>query len=215
MDGIPNPDVVHMYLAETGLNDAVEKVHVDVPKGENRQPHFLDINPLGEVPALVLEDGTTISESTSIVKYLDLIHGGSSVVGQTPKDAAIIDMWLRRMEEKIIGPMGDSFRNGVMAKFFQDRRPGCIHPEISEPAGKVAAAGLQWLDLQLADGREFLLGEQFCLADIRFHCMVSFFLKADKKQKIPDACPNVTRYMERLAKRPSALAIKPKPKAKL
>merc|ERR1712216_1010273 len=101
-----------------------------------------------------------------------------------------------------------------MAQFFKDRRPGYIHPEIAEPIRQSGMAGLTWLDGQLADGREFLCGNQFSLADIRFHCMVSFFLKMDKNAKMPDGCSHVTKYMERLAKRSSAVAIQPKPKSK-
>merc|ERR1719487_3255820 len=143
------------------------------------------------------------------------MHGATSVIGTNPKESAVIDMWLRRIEEKILDPMGGAFRSGPMANFFKDRRPGYIHPEIAEPLGKAAAAGLTWLDGQLADGREFLCGSQFSLADIRFHCMVSFFLRANKKAKIPDGCSHLTKYLERVAKRASAVAIQAKPKSKL
>ena len=47
------------------------QVNVDVFGGENRTPEFLAKNPAGQVPALVLEDGTIIGETLAICQYLD------------------------------------------------------------------------------------------------------------------------------------------------
>eukprot|EP00929_Paragymnodinium_shiwhaense_P001129 TRINITY_DN101352_c0_g1_i1.p1 TRINITY_DN101352_c0_g1~~TRINITY_DN101352_c0_g1_i1.p1 ORF type:complete len:248 (-),score=25.11 TRINITY_DN101352_c0_g1_i1:71-751(-) len=210
--GIPNPDVVHMYIAEVGCHKLVENVICSVNKMENRSPEFLKINPLGEIPALITQENVALCESTTIVKYLDELHGPTSVVGQNSLDRGLTDMWIRRVDEKIIAPMGEAFRSGTMAKWFAERRPGYIHPEVVEPMRKASLAGLKWLDTQLSDGRQFLCGDRFTLADIRFYTLVSFFLKADKPANIPAELVNVTKYLERLSRRPSAEAIAKKPK---
>merc|ERR1712118_586552 len=112
--------------------------------------------------------------------------------------------WTRRCEDKILTPMGSAFQNGPMFAFFKDRRPGFIHKEFAAPQRAASKAGLGWLDKQLADGRKFLCGERFTLADIRFYCLYSFFSKMDKAQAPDPAFANVARYVARIQARPSA-----------
>merc|ERR1712217_897767 len=188
----------------------------DTMKGGNRSAEFLKVNPLGEVPALDLGNGKILSESIVICKYLNEMHGGSSVVGTTAEERADTDMWMMRAWDKVMTPMMAAFQSGPMFNFFKDRRPGCIHKELREPNLKVAQAGLQWFDSQLADGRKFLCGDRFSLADIRFFLIVKFFIGIDKEQAaIVTPMKNISAYFERVGARPSVAAIKPKPKAKM
>jgi glutathione S-transferase len=169
--GIPNPDVVHMYAEERGCSGMLNVVAVNTNKGENRSPEFLKINPLGEVPALILPDGKVLTESIAIVKYLDDSQGFSPLVGTTAEERALVDMWILRGEQKVLEPIGSAFRNGPMAGFFKDRRPGYIHEEQAAGSKIAGATGLAWLDGILSDGRTFLCGDRFTLADIRMYCL--------------------------------------------
>ena len=45
-------------------------IDCDIMQGETRTPEFLAINPNGKIPALVLEDGTALSESGAMLFYL-------------------------------------------------------------------------------------------------------------------------------------------------
>jgi maleylacetoacetate isomerase len=63
---------------------AVEDVSVHLLKGEQLRPEFLAINPQGALPALVLDDGTTLVESLAIIEYLDEVHPNPPLL---PKDA--------------------------------------------------------------------------------------------------------------------------------
>lgn len=213
--GIPNPDVVYMYAEETGCKNLFEAVPVDVGKAANRSPEFLKKNPTGEVPVLELEDGTFLSESISISLLLDEMQGHTSVVGKTHGERALTDMWIRRVESKILNPMGMKFQSGKMNAFFKDRRPGYIHAEIVEPMKAATMAGFSWLNDQFADGRSFLCGDRFSLADIRFHCLYAFFSKMDKDLAAPANLTHFHKYADRLKSRPSAVAIAPKPKSKM
>ena len=89
-------------------------------------------------------------------------------------------MWLNRVDENILIPMGDGFRNGVMHDFFKDRRPGTLVPEAVEGNKRSAAVGLKWLDDQMADGRTWVAGARFSLADIRLYVVYSFYASVDK-----------------------------------
>jgi glutathione S-transferase len=58
----------HIVLEESG--EPYEARRVDFAKTEQRSSAYLDINPLGRVPALVLDDGTPVVENTAILPYL-------------------------------------------------------------------------------------------------------------------------------------------------
>jgi glutathione S-transferase len=60
--------LVRLAIAEKGLTDRVETEIVD-PWADPKP--FLDANPAGRVPVLVLDDGTVISEAFLILRYLD------------------------------------------------------------------------------------------------------------------------------------------------
>jgi maleylpyruvate isomerase len=57
-------------------------------KGEHRAPGFLAVNPQGLVPALVLEDGSTLVQSLAIIEYLDETHPEPSLLPRDPLDRA-------------------------------------------------------------------------------------------------------------------------------
>ena len=67
----PNPRRVRMAAAEKDIT--LEEVMLDLRRGEHKAPDHLARNPLGQVPVLELDDGTMISETVSICRYLDSV----------------------------------------------------------------------------------------------------------------------------------------------
>ena len=65
----PTPRRVRIFLAEKGITLPVEQV--DIGKAVNRQPEFVKKNPLGGLPVLELDDGTSIAESVAICRYFE------------------------------------------------------------------------------------------------------------------------------------------------
>jgi maleylpyruvate isomerase len=59
-------------------------VLLDLRAGEQRHEKFLQINSQGFVPALVLDDGTVLTQSAAIIEYLDEIHPRPPLLPQTP-----------------------------------------------------------------------------------------------------------------------------------
>src|SRR5205085_2265415 len=68
-----------------------EWVAVDIMKGESRTPEYLAINPWGQVPAVVLDDGRTLSQSNAIILHL---AEGSALVPADAYDRARMHEWL-------------------------------------------------------------------------------------------------------------------------
>lgn len=66
-------------------------IDIDVFKGEARTPDFLKVNPGGQVPTVVLDDGRTLSQSNAIISYL---ADGSDLIPADPYDRAVMLQWM-------------------------------------------------------------------------------------------------------------------------
>jgi glutathione S-transferase len=193
----PNPRRVRMFLAEKGIQ--VPTVQVDIMKGEQKQPEYRKIAPNGLLPALELDDGTVILESVAICRYFEGMQPSPPLMGVDPLDAAIVEMWQRRMEFELLMPMGMTFRNTHPLMAASQRQ----FPEFGEAQRKVAERRLTTLDAELAD-REFIAGKRFSIADITAFCTIDFFKLAEFR--IAEDQKNLKRWFDATANRPSAKA---------
>ncbi len=194
----PNPRVVTVAIAELGAD--VERVEVDLIGGENRQADHLARNPAGQLPTLETDDGRCIAEVTAIVEYLDEKCGGS-LIGATAEERAETRMWTRRIDLNIVEPLGSAFRYGAGLDLFKER----IHviPQAAEDFAQIAQEKLAWLD-GLIEGRDFVCGDRFTLADILLFSFLEF--GAQVGQPLDPKCERLQAWYERVAARPSTSA---------
>ena len=71
----PNPRRVRWFMAEKGIED-IEIVQMNLMQGTHKTPDYLEKAGLANVPALEMDDGTTITESLAICEYVSRRHGG-------------------------------------------------------------------------------------------------------------------------------------------
>jgi glutathione S-transferase len=76
------------------LDVAYEERSVDVLAGEHKRDEFLQVNPLGQVPAFVDVDGTTLRDSQAILIYLGARQGATAWWPSDPKGQGLIAQWL-------------------------------------------------------------------------------------------------------------------------
>lgn len=196
----PNPRVVRVFAAERGIT--LPSTRIDLRGGENRQPAFLAKNPLGQLPALALDDGFVLTEITAICEYLDeTAAGGPSLIGSTAQQRAETRMWVRRIDLHIAEPVSAGFRFSEGLKMFESRIH-CI-PQAADDLKAIARAKIAWLDGQLA-GREFVCGTRFTLADVMLFVFLEF--AASVGQPIDPALANIQAHLARMKARPSAAA---------
>jgi len=195
----PNPRKVHIYLAEKGLT--LERVHTKMQERQHKAPDFLKKNSLGQVPVLETDDGRFISESVAICRYLEALHPAPPMFGRDPFEAAMVEMWIRRAEFRLWNPMGQVWINA-------DPRTAAVNPnqfkDYGEHSKKVLAGAMRWIDRELADGRPFLAGENYSMADIVLLCGIDFakFIH----QEMPEDAPHLRAWHARVSARPSARA---------
>ena len=195
----PNPRVVLMYLAETGV--AVERRFVDIMTAENRQPDFCAKSPLGHTPLLELDDGQCIAESIAICEYLDETLGGHALLGATAEERGRTRMLVRIVDQLVVVPMTAGFRGAEGLPMFQSRLL-CL-PDAAADLKRLAADGLAQIDRIVGAG-PWLAGERFSLADILLYSFVEF--GAMVGQPLDPALTNLAAWRDRVAARPSAAA---------
>ena len=199
-DGLgPNPQVVRMFLAELGVE--METVTVDIMSGENRQEGHLNKNPMGQLPTLEFDDGTFLAEITAICEYLDDIKGGTNLIGTNPEERALTRMWTRRISLNICEAMTTAFRGAEGHNFFKDRLR--TFPDSAEDFKAQAKENLALLDKQI-EGKEFICGNNFTLADIMLFCFLHF--GSTVGQDIEPKLKNINTWFEKVGKRSSASA---------
>jgi glutathione S-transferase len=193
----PNPHVVRMFMAEKGLK--IPSQDVDLMAGDNRKPDHLARNPHGQMPTLELDDGSFISEILAICEYLEDTHPTPPLIGSNPREKAEARMWTRRVDLNICEPLANGFRFSQGLRLFKDRI--VTVPEAADGLKKMAQDRLAWLDGQL-DGREFLCGKRFTLADILLYCFLDFGNAVG--QPLAPENKNVAAWFARVKARPSA-----------
>src|SRR5436190_23262283 len=109
----PNPRRTRIFLAEKGITLPMEQV--DLGALAQKSPAYAAINPLKRVPALVLDDGTVITESIAICRYFEALKPDPPLFGRGALELARIEMWNRRLELHLLFPVSHVFRNSQPA----------------------------------------------------------------------------------------------------
>jgi glutathione S-transferase len=194
----PNPRRVRWFMAEKGIDD-IEIVTLNLIKGEHRAPDYLAKAGLPNVPALELDDGTCITESVAICRYLESRYPEPNLFGRTPEETAVIEMWMRRGELLVSMPLMMMVRHSHPALAALEAQK----PEIAEANRDSGLRGLKVLDRRLSES-EWLAGERITIADIVAFSGLDFGRMV--KFEAPAELPNVTRWVAAMRARPAATA---------
>lgn len=194
----PNPRRVRIFLAEKGVSIPLEDVAL--VRGEHKSPSHIARNSLGQTPVLELEDGSHLSESISICRYLESVYPEPNLFGETGREQAEIDMWLRRIEFQVMSPAGMFWRH---AHPFTAK---VVVPQYQEFGASNRAhyeQAMMWLDGELSR-RDYLAGGRFTVADICGLTSVDFASWIGLP--IPEGAAHVKAWHARVSARPSAAA---------
>jgi glutathione S-transferase len=194
----PNPRRVRWFMAEKGIDD-IEVVSLNLIKGEHKTPDYLAKAGLANVPALELDDGTTITESVAICRYLESRYPEPNLFGRTPQETAVIEMWMRRAEMMVATPMMLGVRHTHPALAALEQQNAAVG-DYNKMSGLRA---LKMLDRRLAES-EWLAGERLTIADIIGFVGLDFGRLI--KVQAPPELANVGRWTEAMRTRPAARA---------
>lgn len=199
----PNPRRVRWFMAEKGISD-IEIVNVNLMKGEHRTPDYVARAGLPNVPALELDDGTVITESVAICRYLESLWPDPNLFGQTPKEIAIVEMWMRRSELLVSMPMMLMVRHTLPALAALERQI----PEVAQANRDSGLRGLKVLDRRLRESR-WIAGDRLTIADIVAFCGIDFASLV--KFEPPSELEALRRWVGEMRERPGATAGRTQP----
>lgn len=200
----PNPRRVRIFIAEKGIE--IPTVQVDLMTREQLGDDYRAVNPLSEVPALELDDGTVITESTAICRYLEEVHPNPPLMGRDAVEKAQIVMWDRRVEFHGMAAIAEAFRNSS-PNFANRGLTGALDyeqiPALVERGQARTAYFFDRLNDRLGVSA-FVAGDSFSIVDITTFVCVGFakWIKAGPTE----AHANTHRWLEAVGNRPSTKA---------
>ncbi len=194
----PNPRRVRIFLAEKGVS--IPRVEVDLAKLDHKQPEFTALNPFQTIPVLELDDGTRIAESIAICRYIESLWPEPNLFGLTPLEQAMIEMWQRQLELRLLLPIAQVLRHSHprMAEMENPQVPDWA--AVNRPRALKAMA---IVDEALSD-RPFIAGDRFTIADVTGLVALDFAKPA--RIAIPPELVRLNRWHAALKARPSAAA---------
>lgn len=194
----PNPRRVRWFMAEKGIED-VEIVEVDIFAGQHRTPDYMARAGLPNVPALEMDDGTTITESVAICRYLESVYPEPNLFGRDAREIAIVEMWARRAEMLVATPLMLTVRHSHPALAAIETQV----PEVAANNRASAEKGIRVLDRRLAES-PFIAGDRVTIADILAVTGIDFARMARFR---PDPeLVQVKRWLDEMNARPAAKA---------
>ena len=194
----PNPRRVRWFMAEKGIED-IEIVPLNLMAGQQRDPAYVAKAGLPNLPMLELDDGTCITESLAICRYLETLYPEPNLFGRTAIETAVIEMWTRRAEMLVATPI-------MVAVRHLNPRMAALEAQVPAVGEHSLAGGLKALnvlDRQLAD-QEWLAADRLTIADIVAFASLDFGRMI--KLKIPEGLTHVIRWMDAMRTRPAAAA---------
>ena len=194
----PNPRRTRIFLAEKGIKLPMQQI--DLGALEHMSASYAAINPLKRVPALVLDDGTVITESIAICRYFEALTPEPALFGRDALETARVEMWNRRLELHLLFPISHVFRNTHPAMKAMEIPQVPAWAEANKPR-VLDFIGI--VDREL-EGRRFISGDNFSVADITGLISLDFMKPA--KLAVPDELKHLKRWHADLAARPSASA---------
>ena len=191
----PSPRKVLIFIAEKGIEN-IEVENLDIGKMEHKAPEYKKIAPNSRIPALVLDDGEVILETTAICRYLECLHPEPNLFGENPMEIAEIEMWYSRVSFELMLPLMHGFRH--------------THPHMSALENQNNEFGLAQRELavkslgyyeEVIGGKEFIACDKFSYADIQTVSSLQFLVRLNKID-INDY-KNLSNYINTIAERPS------------
>jgi glutathione S-transferase len=179
----------HIALHEAGLAHELVKVDLKAKKTETGED-FAAINPKGQVPALMLDSGELVTEGPVIVQVIaDKAPARNLAPANGTDERYKMQEWLNFTTSELhknFSPLFNPTIPDEVKKFFTDRILGKF----------------RYTDSQL-DGRDYLMGKQFTVADGYMFVMLAW---AERIKIDLSAMKNLTAFKQRVAARPNVQA---------
>ena len=180
---------VRVALAEKRID---YEMQVDLPWNEDTKvPEY---NPLGKVPVLLLDEGTSLFDSRVIVEYLDTVTPLGRLIPEGNRERTLVKRW---------EALADGISDAAAAIVIETRRPAKLQSKdwIARQRGKIDN-GLKAVSIEFGE-KSWCSGDAYNLSDIAVGCALGFL-----DLRLPDidwrtSCPNLEKLYVKLMQRAS------------
>lgn len=167
---------------------------IDPPFNPNNQ--IAQVNPLGKVPVLILDDGSTLFDSRVIAEYLDSLNGGDAFT-------LIPESGRQRFQVKRWEALADGISDASATIFLEQKRPQAEQSqEWIERQQRKIELGLQAASIDLGDGH-WCAGSSMTLADIALGCALDYLAFRFPQNRWRESFSNLAHLADKLAERQS------------
>ncbi|SOD42631.1 glutathione S-transferase [Nitrosovibrio sp. Nv4] len=154
--------------------------------------HVPDYNPLGKVPILIMDDGTSLFDSRVIVEYLDNINPVSRLIPESNRRRIMVKRW---------EALADGICDAAAAMFLERKRPEASQsPEWIARQQKKVTRGLEAAAHELSD-KKWCDANIYTLADIALGCSLGYLAFRFPEIEWRNTFPNLADLSDRLEKR--------------
>ena len=173
--------IARWMLEETGL--AYDEVLLEYGKSM-KSPEFLAINPMGKVPALRQGD-VVLTENAAICLHLaDLVPDKGLLPPVGSAERGLCYRWM-------------FFAAGPVESFITARRHGALAPAIE--AGYGSEADLMRTLIGAVEGRKYLVGDRFTVADLYMVAFLSYYMRVGELEPLAAFENYVAPHLQRPA----------------
>lgn len=167
----------------------------------NVDTHVPDFNPLGKVPVLIMDDGTSLFDSRVIVEYLDCVNPVSRLIPESNRRRIMVKRW---------EALADGICDAAAATFLERRRTKAEQSAewISRQQKKVER-GLEAAAHGLGD-KKWCDGNAYTLADIALGCALGYLSFRFSEIEWRKTFTNLADLFDRLEQRSSFAETAPK-----
>jgi glutathione S-transferase/GST-like protein len=171
-----------------------EKIVIDFEKGEHKSEAFLSVNPMGQIPALLLPDGTLMTETAAMLVQIADRHPAAALLPPVASaERARLLRWLLFLSSSVYPT--------VLRVYYAER-----HSTDPTAAPGIRAAAEAELDAHFAiladtlDPGPYLLGETFSAVDVLLWMLILWHPDPDR---LLGGSPRLKRLVERAQARPA------------
>lgn len=176
----------HIALREIGAEFDLERIDA-----ANKSADFLALNPKGYVPALTLDDGDLLTENAAILQF---IADSKPSAALAPAAGSRERLHLQEHLNYVATELHKSFSPLFKADSSEAEK---------EAAKKKVAQKLDYVEELLSDGRSYLMGDGFSVADIYLYVISTWTGPTGIGL---DAWPHVAAFQQRIAARETVQA---------
>ena len=193
---------VRAALIEKGVDYELDQVNI--LDGAAGSPDHLARHPFGKIPAFT-HDGTTIYETSAILRYIDNVFPGPSLQPSDPKQAARSD--------QVIGIVDSYGYGAILGKLVWQRM---VTPMLGGvPDDVVVIEAMPRVKLCIAEfarllgDRAWFGGSEVSIGDLMLAPVFAYMMGTDEGQEVAGHHANLKAWFDRISARPSMATTQP------